>query len=797
MIGYSHPSFILNNKNYSFTPAPGFPDIPYAEVGRRAKVYRLQSGRDFFALKVFKHIFRNEASIANCAAINAYQDLPGLKAAQRTVIHPHEYPDLIQHYPDFAFAVLMPWMKGQSWYNTISQKTVVSPENSLSLARSLAEVLAGLEERQIAHCDLSASNFIYSDDHQHVELVDLEEMFAKGLLTPDPLPAGTSGYAPQWIMDNGCWSAGCDRFSTGILLSEILGWRDERVRDIAFGDTFFDGLDEFGHKTERHALMLKVLGEIHPRLVELFDQVWFANCIEECPRIEEWRNVFQEFNNKFDGPYAPKMKISPQIMNFGSVKQAEITSADLIISNIGGGILEGSIKSLENWVGISPGLFKIAKGKESKHQVSFKIEAKGWSSLTRDKIYSRNDFLLVETNIGITAIKGMFVLLKNSGRLIAIFSLISLFLICLFFNLFDFSNRQNLKNDSEKIITATFTPQPVQRTISHTPTTAIISPVIKDMSTYTAYISNITISIDGSLIALGTYEGNILILDAKSLEIIKDYSGSSQITCLDFSKDGQYLAAGLENNTIQVWYLDDNRLLYTLRGHEDIVGNLDFSPDSKELASSSADNTVRIWQMSNGKQIHLFFGMGKIHKYLTDVEYSPDGQYIIAGTGDGNIRIWNERGVVIEDLIQENISTIYDLTFFNSGRYIASADDVGQGVYIPYIHIWDVERGIITDSIHIKNIPWWVSFTSIALSNDDRLFATGFSDGTAKIWKFDDDEPLKTFDIKENLNWGDEDLNDKLTGSNSNNLVFYFNQDNDLIIVGSYYHILYKWVWGK
>jgi hypothetical protein len=393
---FTHPntSISIGNNNYSFTPAPGFPDIPYAEVGRRAKVYRLKSGNEYYALKVFKYAFRKEESVVNCAAINENKEIPGLKAAERTVLYPKDYPDLVAQYPDFAYAVLMPWMKGESWFNTISQKTAITPENSLKLAKALVAALAGLEQRQMAHCDLSASNFIYSDGFEQVELVDLEEMFGVGLKTPNPIPAGTSGYSPKWIMDKGCWSAGCDRFSTGILVSEILGWRDERVNQTAYGETFFEGPrptteGEFGHKSERHALMNQVLGEIHPKLVELFNQVWNANSIEECPRIEDWKKALEDI---------PILKVGPEVLDFGNVKKSKTASATLTITNSGGGTLSGEIIPQEDWVKVNPSQIKCMEGKVSQHQVAFDVKNSLSSKFLHKNTYSRDDFLVVKIN---------------------------------------------------------------------------------------------------------------------------------------------------------------------------------------------------------------------------------------------------------------------------------------------------------------------------------------------------------------------------------------------------------------
>ena len=111
---------------------------------------------------------------------------------------------------------------------------------------------------------------------------------------PDPLPAGTSGYSPEWVKQNGLWEAGADRFSTGVLIGEILGWQFEDVRTEASpGDTYF-AEDEFGHKTDRYNLLIEYLGQLNPELPKLFDTTWHANNTEECPRIAEWNRVLAQ-----------------------------------------------------------------------------------------------------------------------------------------------------------------------------------------------------------------------------------------------------------------------------------------------------------------------------------------------------------------------------------------------------------------------------------------------------------------------------------------------------------------------
>ena len=88
--------------------------------------------------------------------------MPGLAVAERIVLTPEKYPELIDIHPEYSYAVLMPWIEGKVWANYICGKTVINRAESLRLAKALVGVISGLEERDIAHCDLSGGNFIFS-----------------------------------------------------------------------------------------------------------------------------------------------------------------------------------------------------------------------------------------------------------------------------------------------------------------------------------------------------------------------------------------------------------------------------------------------------------------------------------------------------------------------------------------------------------------------------------------------------------------------------------------------------------
>jgi len=170
---------IIDDVTYRIAEHPAAPDIPYGQEGRQAIVYALtltprpgghpplptlgEGGRGEWvrakaALKVFRPRYRLPALVGQADKIAPLAGLPGLQVCQRTVLSARRYRDLLRQHPDLTYAVLMPWVGGPTWMEVLLEKRELSPEQSLDLARSLVEILAGMEERGLAHCDLSGPN---------------------------------------------------------------------------------------------------------------------------------------------------------------------------------------------------------------------------------------------------------------------------------------------------------------------------------------------------------------------------------------------------------------------------------------------------------------------------------------------------------------------------------------------------------------------------------------------------------------------------------------------------------------
>ena len=127
---------------------------------------------------------------------------------------------------------------------------------------------------------------------------------------------------------------------------------------------------------------------------------------------------------------------------------------------------------------------------------------------------------------------------------------------------------------------------------------------------------------------------------------------TSEVTTLDFSTDGRYLAAGGIDKTVRIWELATGQLHATLRG-ENGVGRvgvtkcLAFSPDGRELvvgiANIGEEGSIRVYQLQD---------LGRIAQTLSChpqggtkyVAFSHDGRYLASAGWEGEIIIWDWPG---------------------------------------------------------------------------------------------------------------------------------------------------------
>ncbi|HZO73005.1 MAG TPA: hypothetical protein VFB60_12460 [Ktedonobacteraceae bacterium] len=286
---------------FTFVQHPLFPDDQeevFAIEGGEAMVYQLRevaSGK-IWTLKVSKTPFRGKHILRSTNALAPYAHLPGLSLGRRVCFTKATHPALIAAHPGLEYAVLMPWLSGQSWAGFLANRATgpdnepYTPQVALKLAIAMAQVLWDLEAHSLAHTDIAGSNVLLMPAFNLVELLDLENLYMPNSPIPQQCSQGSPGYQHRSLDRRGYWRPDGDRFSGAIIITEMLTWCDARVQKLTppNAESLFPLEDLQQINTPRWRVVRDALWNICPPALRLFDQAWSSTDLSQCPELSAW-----------------------------------------------------------------------------------------------------------------------------------------------------------------------------------------------------------------------------------------------------------------------------------------------------------------------------------------------------------------------------------------------------------------------------------------------------------------------------------------------------------------------------
>jgi len=207
---------------------------------------------------------------------------------------------------------------------------------------------------------------------------------------------------------------------------------------------------------------------------------------------------------------------------------------------------------------------------------------------------------------------------------------------------------------------------------------------------------------------------------------------------LKFSPGGSVLAVGDYEGSVVLWDAAQRREIARWKAHRSAVRGLGFSPDGKKLATAGDDNVIQLWELGSRRRLMTFTGH---QSSIYGLSFSPDGSTLASAGGDG-VKLWNSTVMTGE---RELPQTITPLWFSPDGRVTATID---QALRIQY---WDTAtRRLIRSNAPIaKSVD---SSTLVRMAADGQTVAIGPIDGAIELWNVDRHERIATFPNERNDN---------------------------------------------
>lgn len=236
--------------------------------------------------------------------------------------------------------------------------------------------------------------------------------------------------------------------------------------------------------------------------------------------------------------------------------------------------------------------------------------------------------------------------------------------------------------------------------------------------------SAVAISPNGNLLVAGDLGQNIISWNIKTRSLHKLYhkpssniSHTGLIFSIVFSANGDTLASGSADKTIQLWNPITGQPQRALYGHTDAIHSLAFSPNEDILVSGSADKTIRLWTVENGTLSRIFTGHSRS---VRGVAIHPHGEIIASGSDDTTVKLWYlKTGKLMQTL--RHSEGIWSLAFSPDGEILASGSLSGT------VRLWSLETGKVLQVLS--------GCHPVAFSHDGKRLVTGGKKGMLKIWK--------------------------------------------------------------
>lgn len=238
-------------------------------------------------------------------------------------------------------------------------------------------------------------------------------------------------------------------------------------------------------------------------------------------------------------------------------------------------------------------------------------------------------------------------------------------------------------------------------------------------------VLSVTYSSDGSMIAVGTKDGDIFVFNSVTgAEVVAFKEDEKNVLSVAFTPDGSRLASTTGNKAM-VWDVSIGAPIVSLEGHTDLVKFVAFTSDGLMAITGSSDKTLGIWDSHTGNLVSRHSGSwsGCLWWSISDCfALSPDTVTIARGILDG-VEIWDwQNDHPLRRLMDFGSGLCQRIQFLPGNLQLTAQLELTKA-----LKIWDYQTGMLLKSIDIDGEIYISRFES-------RMVRYCLSSGELQLW---------------------------------------------------------------
>lgn len=158
------------------------------------------------------------------------------------------------------------------------------------------------------------------------------------------------------------------------------------------------------------------------------------------------------------------------------------------------------------------------------------------------------------------------------------------------------------------------------------------------MKGHSGKIKSLIFSYDGKYLYSASLDGKVLKWDIAARTSTNITSGAMQITSIDVSANGNYLAGLSNSGDVVVWNPEKNSDIFRIETANKNIKVIKFNPENNMLAIGDINGNVELWDINLRKKISEV----KAHTaQINDIQFNPTLKQMATASNDKTIKIFN------------------------------------------------------------------------------------------------------------------------------------------------------------